>query len=69
MYGFSDKLGRSICPGTDVTYGTTPCTTTGTVGGCQKTSVTTCVMYWYFSPETTDTVQASCKAPDTYHAP
>ena len=70
-YGWDVNSAKLTCQPSSGVFNTTPCDTAKNVGSCEKLIAQdkVCVMYWYFDPYTSDTVQQGCPAPSKYHAP
>ena len=73
MYGAAEATTKGACPAGVGTYQTTPCATTGHVGGCERTGTPApgaCMVQWYFAPSfKQDKIKQDCAPPATYHAP
>jgi hypothetical protein len=70
FYDWDVNSAKATCPANVGAFSTTPCTTTGNVGSCEKIIASKiCALYWYFSPYGTSEVQQGCPAPATFHAP
>ncbi len=70
-YGWDVNSAKLTCQPSSGVFDTTPCDKAKNVGSCEKLIAQdkVCVVYWYFDPYTSDTVQQGCPAPAKYHAP
>ncbi len=53
---------ETTCTEQTGTWSTSPCNTSGSVGGCKATSRTACVVGWQFPPDSASVQKSACTA-------